>query len=59
MLGMLINLLVAEKSGFAPVAVAEMSGMKELTERLTQESLEALRQAAAAPKVTTDGAGQG
>jgi uncharacterized membrane protein YqiK len=48
MLGLLINLLVAERSGFQPVDAAEMSGIKELGDRLTREAMESLRQAAAA-----------
>jgi uncharacterized membrane protein YqiK len=45
MLGMLISLLVAEKSGFQPVDTSEMSGLKEISERLTRDALESLRQA--------------
>jgi uncharacterized membrane protein YqiK len=49
MLGMLLNLLVAEKSGFQPVDVGESSGLKEISERLTRDALESLRQASLAP----------
>ncbi len=49
MLGLLLNLLVAEKSGFQPVDVGEMSGLKEISERLTRDALESLRQASLAP----------
>jgi predicted Zn finger-like uncharacterized protein len=49
MLGMLLNLLVAEKSGFQPVDTAETSGLKEMSERMAREAMESLRQAAAAP----------
>jgi uncharacterized membrane protein YqiK len=45
MLGMLISLLVAEKSGFQPVDTSEMSGLKEISERLTRDALESLKQA--------------
>jgi uncharacterized membrane protein YqiK len=54
MLGMLINLLVAERSGFQPVDAAEVSGLKELGERLTKEAMESLRQGAA-PAATGNG----
>jgi uncharacterized membrane protein YqiK len=47
MLGLLLNLLVAEKSGFQPVDSAEMGGLKELSERLTRDAMESLRQASA------------
>jgi uncharacterized membrane protein YqiK len=49
MLGMLLNLLVAERSGFQPVDAAEMSGLKDLGERLTRDAMESLRQGAVAP----------
>jgi hypothetical protein len=49
MIGLLLNLLVAEKSGFQPVDTGEMSGIKEISERLTREALESLRQASLAP----------
>jgi uncharacterized membrane protein YqiK len=49
LLGLLLNLLVAEKSGFQPVDAGEMSGLKELSERLTRDALESLRQASLAP----------
>jgi uncharacterized membrane protein YqiK len=44
MLGMLLNLLVAERSGFQPVDLAEMGGLKDLGDRLTREALESLAQ---------------
>jgi uncharacterized membrane protein YqiK len=52
MLGLLLNLLVAERSGFQPVDAAEVSGLKELSERLTREAVDSLRQGGAA---TTNG----
>jgi uncharacterized membrane protein YqiK len=58
MIGMLLNLLVAEKSGFQPVDAGEISGIKEISERLTHDALESLRQASLAPaqaKTTTNG----
>jgi hypothetical protein len=45
MLGMLLSLLVAERSGFQPVDAAEMTGLKDLGERITREAMESLRQA--------------
>jgi uncharacterized membrane protein YqiK len=49
LLGLLLNLLVAEKSGFQQVDAGEMSGIKEISERLTRDALESLRQASMAP----------
>ena len=49
MLSMLLNLLVAEKSGFLPVDSTELAGLKDLSERLTREAAESMRQASAAP----------
>jgi predicted Zn finger-like uncharacterized protein len=49
MLGLLLNLLVAEKSGFQSVDAGEVSGLKEISERLTKDALESLRQASLAP----------
>jgi uncharacterized membrane protein YqiK len=54
MLGLLLSLLVAEKSGFQPVDVAEMSGLKDITERLTHDALETLRQSAADPVISAE-----
>jgi uncharacterized membrane protein YqiK len=48
MLGMLLNLLVAEKSGFQPVDAAELTGLKEISDRLTRDAMESLRHAPAA-----------
>jgi uncharacterized membrane protein YqiK len=45
MLGLLFNLLVAEKSGFQPAGGEEPAALKELSERITREALEALRPA--------------
>ena len=51
MLGLLLNLLVAERSGFQPVDATEMTGLKELGERLTREAMESMGQASGpAPK---------
>ena len=43
MLGLLLNLLVAEKSGFQPANSEEPAALKELTERITRDALEVLR----------------
>jgi uncharacterized membrane protein YqiK len=45
MLGLLFNLLVAEKSGFQLTNSEEPVALKELSERITREALEALRPA--------------
>jgi uncharacterized membrane protein YqiK len=47
MLGMLLNLLVAEKSGFQPIDPIELTGLKEVSEQMTREALETLKQGAA------------
>jgi uncharacterized membrane protein YqiK len=44
MLGLLLSLLVAEKSGFQPVDLAEMSGLKDISDQLTHDAMESLRQ---------------
>ena len=59
MLGMLLNLLVAEKSGFQPVDASEVSGLKEISERLTRDALESLRQASLAPPPESKAAANG
>jgi hypothetical protein len=46
MLGVLLNLLVAEKSGFHAANGDEPAVLKEVSERITREALEALRQPA-------------
>ena len=45
MLGMLIQLLVAEKSGFAPVEAAAIDSLKDFTDRMTREAMESMQQA--------------
>jgi hypothetical protein len=59
MLGMLLNLLVAEKSGFQPVDSGEVSGLKEISERLTRDALESLRQASLAAQPESKTAANG
>jgi hypothetical protein len=46
MLGMLINLLVAEKSGFQPSDPNALGSLSEFADRMTREALESLQQAA-------------
>jgi uncharacterized membrane protein YqiK len=45
MLGMLINLLVAEKSGFAPADGDAANPLKEFADRMQREALESMQQA--------------
>ena len=45
MLGMLINLLVAEKSGFQLADGPEMNTLREFTDRMTREAMESIQQA--------------
>lgn len=45
MLGLLINLLVAEKSGFQMSDAGSLATLKEFTERMSQEALESMQQA--------------
>ncbi|HEV3145690.1 MAG TPA: SPFH domain-containing protein [Gemmataceae bacterium] len=45
MLGMLINLLVAEKSGFAPADGDAANPLKEFADRMQKEALESMQQA--------------
>ncbi len=42
MMGLLISLLVAEKSGFTPVDNPEMASLKELADRMTKQIMESL-----------------
>ena len=44
MLGLLLNLLVAEKAGFQPVAADGLGEFKELSDRLSLQALESMRQ---------------
>lgn len=46
MLGLLINLLVAEKSGFTPNGDAGLDNLKEFADRMTREALASMQQAA-------------
>jgi uncharacterized membrane protein YqiK len=48
LLGMLLSLLVAEKSGFEPAGSGSVTGLEEMTERMTREAVEAMQQAVSA-----------
>ena len=48
MLGLLINLLVAEKSGFQASEDAGMGSLKEFADRMTRQAMESMQQAAVA-----------
>src|SRR5439155_2326576 len=48
MLGLLVSLLVGEKSGFQLTDSPELGNLKELSDRITREALESLQQPAAA-----------
>ncbi len=45
LLGTLISLLVAEKSGFQPAAGGAFAGLEEMTERMTRDAMESMQQA--------------
>src|SRR5262245_56911662 len=44
MLGTLIQLLVAEKSGFTPVEATAIDSLKDFTDRMTREAMESMQQ---------------
>jgi uncharacterized membrane protein YqiK len=48
MLGLLINLLVAEKSGFQAADTGALGSLKEFADRMTREAMESIQQASAA-----------
>ena len=52
MLGMLLQLLVAEKSGFLPSEAAALDSLKEFTDRMTREAMESMQQATQAKTET-------
>ncbi|HZZ79491.1 MAG TPA: SPFH domain-containing protein [Gemmataceae bacterium] len=55
MLGMLLQLLVAEKSGFQPSEQGAIDSLKEFTERMTREAMDSMQQAAQAkPEALVD-----
>ena len=43
LVGTLVSLLVAEKSGFQPTETGEQKEMKELADRITREAMEAMK----------------
>jgi uncharacterized membrane protein YqiK len=45
MLGMLLQLLVAEKSGFQPSETAGLDSLKEFADRMTRDAMESMQQA--------------
>jgi uncharacterized membrane protein YqiK len=49
MLGLLINLLVAEKSGFQLSDSGGMGALKDFADRMTREAMESMQQASIAP----------
>ena len=51
LLGMLISLLVAEKSGFQPVGGEAFAGLEEVTARMTRDAMESI-EAAVAPRAS-------
>jgi uncharacterized membrane protein YqiK len=55
MLGMLINLLVAEKSGFQPADAGQLGSLQEFADRMTRETLESLPQATEPAPAPPDG----
>jgi uncharacterized membrane protein YqiK len=46
LLGLLINLLVAEKSGFQMSDTSGMAGLQEFADRMTKEAMESMKQSA-------------
>jgi uncharacterized membrane protein YqiK len=50
LLGLLINLLVAEKSGFQLAESAGMGSLREFADRMTQEAMQSMQQAAMSGK---------
>jgi hypothetical protein len=47
MLGMLLNLLVAEKTGFPSAEPGELAGLTDLGDRLTREAVDSLNHSSA------------
>jgi len=56
LVGMLLSLLVAEKSGFHPVDPGEMTGLKDISDRLTREALESMNQGTVVEAKKSNGA---
>jgi uncharacterized membrane protein YqiK len=57
LLGMLISLLVAEKSGFTPAAGASLADLEQLTETMTREAMQSMQQAVTAHQETSGKSG--
>jgi uncharacterized membrane protein YqiK len=53
MLGMLLQLLVAEKSGFQPSDAAAIDSLKEFSDRMTRDAMESMQQATQAKTPAT------
>lgn len=58
MLGTLINLLVGEHSGFIPSGLGDSPEMKDLTERLTRDSINLLKETCVSEAVPASANGQ-
>jgi uncharacterized membrane protein YqiK len=56
LLGTLINLLVAEKSGFQPVEAGDGTALKEFADRMTHQVMESLKEDTAATAQAAHGA---
>jgi len=59
LVGMLLNLLVAEKSGFLPGDRAEQSSLKEMADRMTREALATMEQGKEPAEAIAVAAGNG
>ena len=59
LLGTLISLLVAEKSGFSPADGEGMGTIKEFAEKMASEAMQQMQQAALAPEVAGAAIGAG
>ena len=59
LLGTLISLLVAEKSGFSPADGEGMATIKEFAERMAVEAMQQVQQAAMSPEVASAAIGAG
>jgi hypothetical protein len=55
LLGTLISLLVAEKSGFQPAGGSAFAGLQELTERMTADAMQSIERAVSARAIATNG----
>jgi uncharacterized membrane protein YqiK len=53
MLGLLINLLVAEKSGFEMSDSGSMASLKDFADRMTKEAMDSMQQASTPPPAVT------